>query len=702
DCTAREGNFLGEGDQPIVTCQAGTCDLGACCVDGECNDKEFGTFAACEGQEGIYVGGLTCDDDPCPACPFNSVANCQQVQTIFGRVPMMDRNPENYGAGGASMHADDVKFGGAEVDQICWNVGFFNEPCCGNGNCDPNIDGTWQIRVYESDPDCDAFPGPQIGQRSIISVLNRIEGTGQGIGTWHYSGELFPPITLDNPGLAGDTYWFEITAFGEDGCGVRATWSRDHGNEHIAQAIIGSENEIRDYQHKNIEEGPDLGFCENSGIATPDMILGSCCVCPGNCQDDLASADCDQLGGFWTACESCATRTAECGDPPANDDCSSPELVTDVPASADGSAFITVAGQNICATDDGPPVSDDDSDPDLDRCLAVAASIPFAMHDDVWYEYVATDCGDLRINSCDTTDQDMMIAIYDGSSGCPVLTSDELACDLNGCEDFFDTDVTLRVAAGQELLIRIGGLNNEVAGGFTGDPRGSWTTQWSLALACNVLEPPSRAASPHDILKNRYISVDPRGAGGNNPPNLHIRLEVDSSEVNGQTGSGPWWAGPPDAECISIVTKTKPDDEPDWSGCPAVHLTGCPIVPTTAYEIRAESLGVLSDPGLESFFQCFDGAFPAGPRVVCDPANGDPDGANNTDCTSIPCVSNGGCPFVAECQNTAGTECKPLQGDVGCECFDTSLFVCQQSLLRTQLKPGASWHGDCIGTFTGT
>ncbi|MCH8242497.1 MAG: right-handed parallel beta-helix repeat-containing protein, partial [Planctomycetes bacterium] len=62
--------------------------------------------------------------------------------------------------------------------------------------------------------------------------------------------------------------------------------------------------------------------------------------------------------------------------------------------------------------------------------------------------------------------------------------------------------------------------------------------------ACEV-EPPIRAAAPHDILKNRYISIDPRGATGNNPPNLHIRVQVDSSQVNGLTGSGPWWANDP-------------------------------------------------------------------------------------------------------------------------------------------------------------
>ncbi|MCH8150403.1 MAG: proprotein convertase P-domain-containing protein [Planctomycetes bacterium] len=116
-----------------------------------------------------------------------------------------------------------------------------------------------------------------------------------------------------------------------------------------------------------------------------------------------------------------------------------------------------------------------------------------------------------------------------------------------------------------------------------------------------VIESPAPAPAPHDILKNRYISIDPRGAGQTNPSSLHIRVEIDSTQVTGLTGSGPWWATAPvdgaglsPATCISVVTTTKPVSEPDWTGCPVVHLTGCPIVPTTTYAIAAESGGDLS------------------------------------------------------------------------------------------------------------
>ncbi|MCH9034534.1 MAG: PQQ-dependent sugar dehydrogenase, partial [Planctomycetes bacterium] len=64
-------------------------------------------------------------------------------------------------------------------------------------------------------------------------------------------------------------------------------------------------------------------------------------------------------------------------------------------------------------------------------------------------------------------------------------------------------------------------------------------------IVAGGVQPPLRAQPPHDILKNRYISVDPRGEMALNPSSHHIRVMVVSSLVNGQSGNGPWWAGQP-------------------------------------------------------------------------------------------------------------------------------------------------------------
>jgi len=115
--------------------------------------------------------------------------------------------------------------------------------------------------------------------------------------------------------------------------------------------------------------------------------------------------------------------------------------------------------------------------------------------------------------------------------------------------------------------------------------------------------PPILAPPPHDILKNRYISIDPRGEAGinNGLPPYFIRVELVSTLVSGvdpvQIGSR-WWANVPDANCISIVGPTQPATPRNWDVCPTLHLMGCAIIPTSSYEIAAVIDGLQSAPPL--------------------------------------------------------------------------------------------------------
>ena len=108
------------------------------------------------------------------------------------------------------------------------------------------------------------------------------------------------------------------------------------------------------------------------------------------------------------------------------------------------------------------------------------------------------------------------------------------------------------------------------------------------------IDSPKLADPPHDILKNRYISIKP----GNPALNIFdIRLTLVSTLVNGVTAVGSqWWANSPGADCISIVTATRPASPPDWSACSTVHLAGCPIIPTSTYDIVAIDGQTVSDP----------------------------------------------------------------------------------------------------------
>jgi len=602
DCDTRLGHFLGDADPAVTSCPPDVtdpCVTGACCIGGNCqDDATVDTEAECLAQGGEYfAGGATCADDPCPVCPIDMPANCQQVQSVFGPSPLADRNND-------SVVADDIIFNGTVVDDICWHVGMldFNDQQCAQGT---GFDDTWEIRVYESDA-TGGIPGTEICL-STLTVLNKLEGAGQATSTWTYSGQLDTPCALPNGGIGGDKYWVEVSAFGNTGCAVHATWSRDDGNEHAAWQYIIFDEERLGYSPDQVLNY-DIGFCEDDGIVAPDPVLGACCICAmNNCMDNLTQSEClDDLHGEWTPGGTCAA--GECAEIPPNDDCANAIPVSGVPEwPADFPATLQIVTNNVCATDDGPPL-----DPiyTFGNC-ALSVTGGGDMHDDIWFSYVAEQCGWLRITSCGlAADYDQMIAIYDGDAGCPLTTDDELACNDDACEQgqAGPSELDVAVTAGQPLLVRVGGWNNEVPGGFLGHPHGYMVLIWSYVSLC-PLSPPLPAPPPHDILKNRYISVD--ALTPNSTSELHLRLTMTSTLVNGAPVGGVYWAGQPDANCISLVTPTKPAIVPDWTACPIVHLTGCPIIPTSTYEIHAVSdQGEVSDTALVASTQ----ALPTGSK----------------------------------------------------------------------------------------
>ena len=116
---------------------------------------------------------------------------------------------------------------------------------------------------------------------------------------------------------------------------------------------------------------------------------------------------------------------------------------------------------------------------------------------------------------------------------------------------------------------------------------------------------PIQAPSPHDILKNRYLSIDHRGEDGVNVGvGYDIQIELSGTLVNGVTAVGShWWANVPDTNCISIVGPTQPTVPPNWDACPTLHLTGCPIIPTSSYDIVLVVGGLASGPSLAAHTQ---------------------------------------------------------------------------------------------------
>ncbi len=98
--------------------------------------------------------------------------------------------------------------------------------------------------------------------------------------------------------------------------------------------------------------------------------------------------------------------------------------------------------------------------------------------------------------------------------------------------------------------------------------------------------------------KNRYISIRP------NNPGLMVKLKVtltDSLPHPGSVGNS-WWVQAPivadvaapkpllsAGECAALLGPEKMAAEIDWgaAGCQTLHVTGCPIEPTSEYDVTA-------------------------------------------------------------------------------------------------------------------
>ena len=126
--------------------------------------------------------------------------------------------------------------------------------------------------------------------------------------------------------------------------------------------------------------------------------------------------------------------------------------------------------------------------------------------------------------------------------------------------------------------------------------------------ACTFVSP-ILAPPPHNILKNRYLSIDPRGEDAVNVGvGFDIQIRLVATIVNGVTAVGShWWADTPDAECISVVGRSQPASPPNWDPCPTLHLTGCSMIPTSTYDISVVVGGLVSDPPLSAATQAKPG-----------------------------------------------------------------------------------------------
>jgi hypothetical protein len=125
---------------------------------------------------------------------------------------------------------------------------------------------------------------------------------------------------------------------------------------------------------------------------------------------------------------------SETSSVPANDDCVNASMIADnVPTSFSTSCASTDGGAHVGCSSSGQQIDHD-----------------------VWFRYVSTIDGMLRVSTCGTATFDTRLAVY-RDDPCPVSGASLLACgdDTPGCG--VTTTLMLSIAQGQSYLIRVGG-----------------------------------------------------------------------------------------------------------------------------------------------------------------------------------------------------------------------------------------------------
>ncbi|MBU0717969.1 MAG: hypothetical protein KJ749_06955, partial [Planctomycetes bacterium] len=531
-----EGVWLGEGAvfHPTVVCNADpgdVCEFGACCIGpGNCRDDittDGMTEAECLALPvHEYLGGITCENSPCPVCAFEDDLYCQLEDPESGSMYFADRNRED---GGVRL-ADDFTPLSGSITHICWSPGFYNPytPAeCATLQAMPSDD--WLVRFFA---DGGGIPGAEIGPpggRHITPTeIQAKVRQGAQSRLWDYQAYLPTPVTVST----NVCYWMEISGFGkgENAC---TTYISTGGPDN--RYAFADSNGDGLYDPDEFDTF-DLRFClQLAGGFAPygcGDTQGACCTCPGICDFPKTAYDCvaaldatpPGMEGVWYYGEYCVgAEPLECPGVPGNDNCENATVITGL----DAKGSEQIAYDNICATDDGSgTLSEGDC----------ASSGPYFVYD-VWYKYTAEAAGVFTVSSCGLVAFDQMIAFYDGAEGC--VPTNDIACGDDTCDvGGGPSEVSLIVPLGKVLLIRVGGWYDPARGG---DPRGAGEIIFSLEPEPDetnpVLPMPMESGTKLACTTHADCAVTP-GAQGSacvsgicyNPMNTYLAIEPNNTE----------------------------------------------------------------------------------------------------------------------------------------------------------------------------
>lgn len=282
------------------------------------------------------------------------------------------------------------------------NVCWWGSYVDGQGeNCQGVASDAFQVRYFSSD---DGRPGTLLATFSQAGGTLTVSGpspTGVTIAS-NLTEYEYSATHAALPVSAGQCYWIEISN-GIPGC----SWFWE----------VGINQNQRAFQD---------GLADLPGVYEPaEAIL-----------DDMAFCLNRPLGPTFGCLPS----------PPANNNCANA-----APLSATGPQFFDLAG----ATDDGPAHS---------ACNAPNQTNQGQIANDIWYCLTAPCTGEIFVRTCDESDVDTRLAVYQGCA-CPPTNGNLLACNDDLCGEFgLQSMIVFDAIQGQQYLIR--------AGTYPGSPGG--------------------------------------------------------------------------------------------------------------------------------------------------------------------------------------------------------------------------------------
>jgi len=281
------------------------------------------------------------------------------------------------------------------------------------------------------------------------------------------------------------------------------------------------------------------------------------------------------------------------------------------------------AVDNINATTDGPNTTG----------TPCAGSGTDSFGADVWYKFIAPMDGSIDIHNCSNSGFDSMVQVFSNHTptcpSCPILDNAlSESCNDEGCTAApGGSSLGVGVLEDACYLIRVGG--RDLPGGPVEHAQGMGTL--SIQIKDNIIVDPAPIAppAPHNRPKNRYISFAPfpslnswayrvrKLANPANTGRCTVTGNICTGAGQGNCAAGqvcvsPYPAGNPGGDCWVQTPQQTANPIPAqntqfeavcgptpvfrvWTE-PVVHVHGCPIIPTSQYEIYVNGPGPIEIP----------------------------------------------------------------------------------------------------------